>query len=208
MLKKWVCILFLTCLAVPAAGCAGGGQNYPTPTPLPQVVSAEKITFTVERGPIISQRDVAGEIVPAQQEELFFRSSGYINRVLVKNGDRVKKGDILAELRLDDLLDQLQALGGMLIVGLDAAPEVAERKVKFISESGVRATHICIITARTPRREVLVAARGANGRHCRPSSSRTRAFNRGLNSCCASRSRTAVSQSCSATACSLASCHS
>jgi len=28
--------------------------------------------------------------------------------VLVKSGDRVKKGDLMAELRLDDLLDHLQ----------------------------------------------------------------------------------------------------
>jgi multidrug efflux pump subunit AcrA (membrane-fusion protein) len=108
LLKQWVCIIFLSCLLVSAAGCAGRGQNDPTPTPFPQVVSAQKITFKVERGPIISQRDVAGEIVPAQQDELFFRSSGFINRVLVKTGEFVKKGDILAELKLDDLLDQLQ----------------------------------------------------------------------------------------------------
>lgn len=108
MFKRWFSILFLAGLLISLAGCASGGQNSATPTPLPQVVSSQKIVFTVERGPIISQRDVAGEIVPAQQDELYFGTSGFINRVLVKNGDLIKKGDILAELKLDDLLDQMQ----------------------------------------------------------------------------------------------------
>jgi multidrug efflux pump subunit AcrA (membrane-fusion protein) len=98
--------LFLVLISI--AGCSPAQQNAATPTPIPQIVTTEKIVFTVERGPIVSMRDVAGEVVPAQQDELFFRSSGYINRVLVENGDYFNKGDILAELKLDDLLDQLK----------------------------------------------------------------------------------------------------
>jgi multidrug efflux pump subunit AcrA (membrane-fusion protein) len=108
MPKKWSFALALVFLLVSLVGCAAGEENAPTPTPLPQVVNTEKIIFTVERGPIISQREVAAEVVPAVQDQLFFRASGFINRVLVKNGDFFKKGDILAELKLDDLLDQLQ----------------------------------------------------------------------------------------------------
>jgi multidrug efflux pump subunit AcrA (membrane-fusion protein) len=108
LLKKWVSILFLAGLLASLAGCASGEQYSATPTPLPQIVSSQKIVFTVERGPIISQKDITGEIVPAHQDKLYFGTSGFINRVLVKSGDRFKKGDLLAELKLDDLLDQLQ----------------------------------------------------------------------------------------------------
>ncbi|MEP7356616.1 MAG: biotin/lipoyl-binding protein [Anaerolineales bacterium] len=108
MLKKWVSILFLAGLLASLAGCASGAQSNATPTPLPQVVSSEKIVFTVERGPIISQRDIPGEIVPSRQDKLYFGTTGFVNRVLVQSGDRFKKGDLLAELKLDDLLDQLQ----------------------------------------------------------------------------------------------------
>ncbi len=101
-----VCLLLA--LALFLAGCAAGGQEAPTPTPVPQVVSQEKIVFTVEKGPIISKRNFYGEVVPAKQEPLFFRAPGYINRVTVKDGDRVKKGDVMAELQIDDLLSQLE----------------------------------------------------------------------------------------------------
>lgn len=108
MLRKSLSHLILAGLLASLVGCAVGGPSSATPTPLPQIVSAEQIVFTVERGPIISQRDITGEIVPAHQDGLYFGTSGSINRVLVKEGDRIKKGDLLAELKLDDLLDQLQ----------------------------------------------------------------------------------------------------
>jgi macrolide-specific efflux system membrane fusion protein len=108
MANRWNIVVFSIFWAFLIASCGTGNQNQPTPTPIPQIVTTDKIIFTVERGPLISQREVNGEIVPANQDELFFRASGYIARVLVKNGDYFKKGDILAELQMDDLLDQLQ----------------------------------------------------------------------------------------------------
>lgn len=108
MLKQWVSRVFLAGLVAALAGCAAGGQYSPTPTPLPQIVTSEQIVFTVERGPIISELEVTGEIVPAHQDELYFDTSGFISRVLFQPGDQFKKGDLLAELKMDDLLDQLQ----------------------------------------------------------------------------------------------------
>ncbi len=94
-------------LALLLAGCIAPGGEAPTPTPLPAVTGPENVVFTVERGPIIAQRDFYGEVVPAKQESLFFRASGYITRVAVAPGDSIHQGDVLAELQIDDLLDQL-----------------------------------------------------------------------------------------------------
>lgn len=106
---KWVHICLNAGLAVSMlSACSGANSSQPTPTPLPQVEEASKILFTVERGAITSQRTVAGEIVPAQQNELFFRTGGYISQVYFKSGETMKKGDILADLRMDDLTEQLQ----------------------------------------------------------------------------------------------------
>lgn len=102
-----VCFL-LALLVVFLAGCSSAGRGQPTPTPLPALVSYEKAVFTVERGSIVSEDKVNGEVVPAKQDELFFRTSGYVTRVAVKRGDMVKKGEVLAELQIDDLLNQLQ----------------------------------------------------------------------------------------------------
>lgn len=100
----WLAIPLILFLA--ACGTASGGQ--PTPTPVPPVVSVEKAVFPVERGSIIMKKDLAGEVIPSKQDDLFFRASGFVNRIVVKQGDLVKKDDILAEIQVDDLMNQLQ----------------------------------------------------------------------------------------------------
>lgn len=101
-------LLLLLFLLVLLSACAEGGIRNATPTPLPAVVSYEKAVFTVERGSIVSSQDLRGEVVPVKQDELFFRASGFITRVAVKPGDILKKGDILAEQQVDELLNQIQ----------------------------------------------------------------------------------------------------
>lgn len=100
--------ILLTLLALLLAACGTTRKGQATPTPLPPVVSYESAIFTVERGPIVAETSIMGEIVPSKQEELFFRTSGYVTRVVVKQGDKVKKGDILAEMQVEDLVNQLQ----------------------------------------------------------------------------------------------------
>ncbi len=110
-MKKIVVVLSLFTILVlygSLAGCTNAGREVPTPTPLPVIVAQEKVVFTVQRGPITAQREAYGEVAPAWQESLFFRASGYITRVVVKEGDQVKQGDLLAEMQVDDLLDQLE----------------------------------------------------------------------------------------------------
>ncbi len=103
------CTLYcLVAVAFMLSACSTGGTGSATPTPLPAVVSYEKAVFTVEKGPIVSEKELRGEIVPIKQDELFFRASGFATRVAVKAGDTLKKGDILAEQQVDDLLNQLQ----------------------------------------------------------------------------------------------------
>lgn len=101
-----VMILFLLITSIPA--CSSTAQEGSTPTPLPPLVSYEKTLYPVERGPIAEEYTLDGAVTPQIQDPLFFRASGYISRVPFKGGDIVKKGDILAELQIDDLLNQLQ----------------------------------------------------------------------------------------------------
>lgn len=98
----------LPLLVFAVTSCTAGLRAVPTPTPLPLVIEQEKILIPVERGSILSQREITGEVIPAFQEQLFFRDKGYVTRIAVKAGDQVEKGDILAELQLDDLLGQLE----------------------------------------------------------------------------------------------------
>ena len=103
--KVWLAVMSLL-VALPA--CLPSRKAVPTPTPLPPPVSYEKSYFSVERGPIVSQFTVTGQVLPSRQDELFFRAPGYVTRVTAQEGDTVKAGELLAELQVDDLLRQLE----------------------------------------------------------------------------------------------------
>jgi HlyD family secretion protein len=121
-------IVSLLCAAMMLAACAPGSGGKATPTPLPPVVSYEKSLFTVTQGPIVQESRLIGEIVPAKQEELFFRSSGFISRVAVKQGDVVEQGTVLAELQIDDMVNQLQqARIDLEVAQANLAKETAQR---------------------------------------------------------------------------------
>jgi multidrug efflux pump subunit AcrA (membrane-fusion protein) len=93
--------------AILLTSCGMASSSKPSPTPLPPMVSYEKAVYTVEVGPIVSEKTIYGEIVPSKQDDLYFNANGYVDRVTVKQGESVKQGDILAELQVSDLLDQL-----------------------------------------------------------------------------------------------------
>jgi multidrug efflux pump subunit AcrA (membrane-fusion protein) len=106
--KFWMILGVVFILGFAGSACSGDGRTIGTPTPLPPLVEYEQEIFTVEQGSIISEKELRGEIVPAKQDRLFFRASGFVTRVTVKQGDLVEEGDVLAELQVDDLLAQLQ----------------------------------------------------------------------------------------------------
>lgn len=60
-------------------------------------------TTPVARQDLLQTIEVTGEIKPAARIELAFKNSGTISKINVKVGDNVKKGDVLAELKADDV---------------------------------------------------------------------------------------------------------
>lgn len=78
-----------------------------TPTPIPTAVVPTKPTYKVERGTVVEELKFTGRIAPVEEEQLFFRVDGRVAKVNVKQGDKVKKGDVLAELEITDLLNAL-----------------------------------------------------------------------------------------------------
>ena len=109
--QRW-CWAFLTAAALLAgtfAGCGGrpAGQEEATPTPIPTAEIPSKPTYKVERGTVVESISFTGRVAPVQEEQLFFRVDGRVAKVNVTQGDKVKKGDILAELDIADLLNQL-----------------------------------------------------------------------------------------------------
>jgi HlyD family secretion protein len=60
-------------------------------------------TATVTQGDIVITADGSGEIVPAAELELAFRTNGVLAEVMVEVGDVMEKGDLVARLEIDEL---------------------------------------------------------------------------------------------------------
>ena len=60
------------------------------------------------RAPISNSFSVAGEFIPYQEIEMHAKVSGYVRKINVDIGDRVKTGQVLAVLEVPELMAQLQ----------------------------------------------------------------------------------------------------
>ena len=76
----------LAVVALVATGCGGSGPPPPT--------------VRVDRGEVISAVDASGSLVAVNEQKLGFGDGGRVTEVLVRVGDRVEPGQVLA--RLDD----------------------------------------------------------------------------------------------------------
>jgi len=89
-------------------GLAGSGCHRSSPTP----VSASQLPVApvvlTHRTALSNHLEVAGELLPYQEVELHAKVSGYIRKIYVDIGDRVRKGQVLAELDIPELSAQVQ----------------------------------------------------------------------------------------------------
>src|SRR6266699_88837 len=80
-----------------------------------------------KHGPITRFVTLPGEIKPYQQATLYAKVTGYLKTITVDKGDRVKEGDLLADIEVPELLADTQRY--------KAEVEVAELDFKRLSES-------------------------------------------------------------------------
>jgi multidrug efflux pump subunit AcrA (membrane-fusion protein) len=99
-------VLFLAVLLLLAAGCSPGAGA--EPTPIPAGAELEQPTYTVERGTVVRRLEFSARVAPVQEARPFFRADGYLSRLLVQRGERVREGDLLAELEMANLARQLE----------------------------------------------------------------------------------------------------
>ena len=62
----------------------------------------------VKRGTIANSLSIAGEFLPYQEVELHAKVAGYIRRINVDIGDRVRAGPVLAVLEVPELAAQVE----------------------------------------------------------------------------------------------------
>ncbi len=101
-------LFWILALALVLAAGGGGYYYYRTTQARAQAVAAEpaQTTATVERGDLVITASGSGTLVPATEVSIGFRSGGIVAELLVKVGDRVEAGQLLA--RLDDTEAQAQ----------------------------------------------------------------------------------------------------
>jgi RND family efflux transporter MFP subunit len=83
-------------------GCGQGtGANEATPTPYPTPV---RTTYTVQRGDIVIDAKLSGDVKPVAISSVSFRMAGHVDHVYVQPNEMVTKGQLLADLvELKDL---------------------------------------------------------------------------------------------------------
>lgn len=96
----------LTLLLLTACGSSASSAEA-TPTPLPTPVVLEKPTYTAQRGTVTKSLEFTGRVGPVKQQDLFFRTDGFVRNVKVERNDQVQTGDLLADLEIVDLENQL-----------------------------------------------------------------------------------------------------
>lgn len=99
--QQWLLLALALLLSLPA-GYVGYQRVQAATAPPP----ARFQTAQVQRGSITATISATGQVVPLAQAKLTFRGSGRVAEVLVKLGDQVTKGQLLA--RLDDTELRLQ----------------------------------------------------------------------------------------------------
>ena len=93
-------LLISVMFSLSVAACSGTSANsaQATPTAIPLPVIAEKPTYQVQRGELVSELIFTGRIAPVAKQELAFGAAGRVAKINVRRGDEVTKDQLLAEL--------------------------------------------------------------------------------------------------------------
>jgi len=100
----WIVLRGALLIALPCLACTGCKNKQPASAP-----SSTASVAPVTRGDLSSTLTVAGEFQPYQEVELHAKVSGYIRRINVDIGDRVRAGQVVATLEVPELNAQVAA---------------------------------------------------------------------------------------------------
>ncbi len=134
MKKRKKIIIWVVVTAVAAVGVYYiYGKFFPSKEEThPFSLSPENI-ITVEGGDVIRTVDAFGEVRPNRESLLTFAGSGILDKIEVKEGDEVEKGEVLARLQNAQQKSQLlQAENAYKIAKVDASSsELKERELAY-----------------------------------------------------------------------------
>ncbi|MGI6704768.1 MAG: biotin/lipoyl-binding protein [Clostridia bacterium] len=107
--KKLLSIALLVMIAASLGGCGLFPEEEEVlAPPLVKPKEEEYQLVEVKRGDIVNKLQVTGSLVAAKDHPLSYEQGGRLDEILVKNGDTVKKGDVVARLDVGDLETQIE----------------------------------------------------------------------------------------------------
>lgn len=141
---KWRLLTVVLVVSLLAIGCGPKPPEEPTPTPIPTSKVPDKPTYVVQRGIVENKEQFTARISALSEEGLYFKKSGYVTVVYADRGDWVEEGTLLAELEIEDLLNQL-ALAQLDLEGAkeqyDLAVEAHQRQL-FSAQQALEMTRM------------------------------------------------------------------
>jgi len=108
------------------SGCKSEEEKADAAATIPRAAVA-----TVKREPVTKNLTVAGEFIPYQEVELHAKVAGYIRRINVDIGDRVRTGQVLATLEVPELTAQ--------VTGAEAGVRHSQEEVALAKSQVARA---------------------------------------------------------------------
>jgi multidrug efflux system membrane fusion protein len=139
----WVALSII----VLASGCS---PRAPSPTQTTEVVRPVK-TMVVSTGAESSVRSFPGRVEASNKVELAFQVSGLLVNLPVREGQRVTKNEVIAQLRPDEFQARLRALQGQLDrarADLQALRSGVRPEERLRLEAQVRAAEAQLVNAR------------------------------------------------------------
>jgi len=142
-------LLMMLLLVMVLVGCSRAAAQSPTLTPVPVAIETPSTVGLRPGGDTVV---ASGEVVPAQEAQLGFTTSGRVQTVTVAEGDAVEPGDTLVALETD-LLDADVAQA-------EAALDVA-RAQRALLEAGPRPGEVAAAEAEVEAAEAWLAQAAA-----------------------------------------------
>ena len=103
VVTKWKQLLAVAAAAGLLAGCGSAARTVPDPPDAPRVAVVE-----AKHRDLSSALEIASELLPYQEVEVYAKVSGFIRKLNVDWGTHVRQGELLAILEIPELEQQIQ----------------------------------------------------------------------------------------------------
>lgn len=162
--SAWLFAAIIALLALSLCVLSGCGRGEAQKPPATSANTATPVQVEAAiRGAVTHWVSVSGSLVPLYDVPLSSRVNGRLSRVLVREGDAVSAGQVVAELDMADQKSQLAVAEGAVQVAqarLEQA-KATHRQQLVTSQSGVRVATAAYSKQRTDTRTGIEAAQAA-----------------------------------------------